>query len=483
MFARFFRWLFSWKTLRRALLSLVGLFTLIALLVTEENWRGKRAWENFKREWEAKGERFDLAAFMPKPVPDDQNFVMTPFFAPVREKERRMASGDWRDTNVLQSTLDIYGSVSNKRAPLFGNLKTGKLTDLLEWQKFYLGNTNFPSIPQPQTTAKDVLFALEKFGPVLKQLREVSHRPYAQFPLYQDKDPMLPLIHLSNLKSVASVLRLRATAFLADDQSEESLQDVKVILRLADSLKPEPFLISHLARLSVLEISVNPVWEGLARHQWSAPELLDLQRLLGSIELLADYEHIIRGERAGSNNILAWLRSGRRIPSGLLYQNQIRIDRFYQLRALPLVDAGLHRLYPGQCNQLTNLPEFRKKTLYNFLAPLLLPSIGGAVKTAHEQAVLDQAAVACALERYRLALGQYPETLDALIPQFIEKLPTDVVGGQPLRYRHTDDGQFVLYSVGWNEKDDGGVIAYDQGKTLILNDNRGDWVWRYPTNR
>src|SRR5947207_6195719 len=215
-FMRLFRWLFSWKTRRRVLLALVSLFTFIALLVTEENWRGKRAWENFKREWEAKGERFDLAAFMPKSVPDDQNFVMISVFAPLLERERRRATGNWKDTNVLQNALDVYGGENNKRAPSFGSLKTGKLTDLREWQKFYRANTNFPSAPQPQSAAKDVLLALDKFDPALKEMRDASRRAYAGFPLYQEKHPMFPVIHLSYLKSEASVLRLRAMAFLED---------------------------------------------------------------------------------------------------------------------------------------------------------------------------------------------------------------------------------------------------------------------------
>src|SRR5207245_1111118 len=127
----------------------------------------------------------------------------------------------------------------------------------------------FPSVSQPQGAAKDVLLALEKFGPVLAELREASRRPYAVFPLYQEKDTFLPLIHLTHLKSISSVVRLRATALLSDGQSPKALDDVKVNFRLADSLKPEPFLISHLVRLSILDISINSVWEGLARHQWS----------------------------------------------------------------------------------------------------------------------------------------------------------------------------------------------------------------------
>ncbi len=484
VFARFFRWLISWKTLRRALLTLVGLFTLIALLVTEENWRGKRAWEKFKREWESKGERFDLAAFMPKPVPDDQNFVITPFFAPLLARERSMAAGDRKQTNALPSTVDVYGGVNDKRAPAFGSLKSGRLTDLQEWQKFYHANTNFPSAPQPQSAAKDVLLALDRFGPVLTELRDASRRPYAVFPLYPEKDPSLPLIHLSNLKSIAPVLQLRATALLADGQSHEALQYVKVNFRLADSLKPEPFLISHLVRLSILEISVNAVWEGLTRHQWNEPDLMELQQLLGAIDLLTDYGHVIRAERAGGNTILAWMRRDRRVLSGWLYQNQIRIDRFYQLRALPLIDAGLHRVYPEQSSQLTNAPEFRKTTPYNLLAKLLIPAIGkSAAKTARAQAILDQAVVACALERFRVANGQYPVDLQRLDPSFIGKMPNDVINGQPLKYRRADDGQFMLYSVGWNRKDDGGVIAHTRENTPSPNDEQGDWVWRYPAGQ
>ena len=45
--------------------------------------------------------------------------------------------------------------------------------------------------------------------------------------------------------------------------------------------------------------------------------------------------------------------------------------------------------------------------------------------------------LACALERYRLANGQFPETLDALVPKFVAKLPTDVITGTPLKYRRS----------------------------------------------
>ena len=57
----------------------------------------------------------------------------------------------------------------------------------------------------------------------------------------------------------------------------------------------------------------------------------------------------------------------------------------------------------------------------------------------------------------------------------------------------------MLYSVGWNEKDDGGVVALktkgpasvenrpatasgdsDSTKVGTLDPDQGDWVWQYP---
>ena len=113
------------------------------------------------------------------------------------------------------------------------------------------------------------------------------------------------------------------------------------------------------------------------------------------------------------------------------------------------------------------------------LEKLMLPALGNAAKKfAHAQESVDLARTAIALERYRLAHEEYPKSLDALVPQFITKLPHDIINGQPLHYRRTSDGQFVLYSVGWNEPDDDGVVGFKTDGSVDIS--QGDWVWRYP---
>ena len=112
---------------------------------------------------------------------------------------------------------------------------------------------------------------------------------------------------------------------------------------------------------------------------------------------------------------------------------------------------------------------------HTIFASLLLPALGNiSVRAATGQTATDHAALACALERYRLANGNVPEKLDVLVPQFIAQLPNDPITGDPYKYRRTDNGQFVLYSVGWNEKDDGGTPG-----ERLYDSRDGDWIWDY----
>ena len=80
----------------------------------------------------------------------------------------------------------------------------------------------------------------------------------------------------------------------------------------------------------------------------------------------------------------------------------------------------------------------------------------------------------CGLERYRLAHGRYPETLDALVPAFLPKPLPDPMSGQPFHYRPTDDGWFLLYSVGENGRDDGGTFRRLEDGPIL------DWPWPVP---
>jgi hypothetical protein len=112
---------------------------------------------------------------------------------------------------------------------------------------------------------------------------------------------------------------------------------------------------------------------------------------------------------------------------------------------------------------------------YTVLTAMLAPSFNKAGQWVNKiQSTLQMALIACALERYHLAHGRFPETLDELTPRYIATVPNDLMSGQPFHYRRTEDGWFLLYSVGPNGRDDGGVFK-GAGK------EEKDWPWPVPS--
>lgn len=69
--------------------------------------------------------------------------------------------------------------------------------------------------------------------------------------------------------------------------------------------------------------------------------------------------------------------------------------------------------------------------------------------------LIAEEAIAC-IQAYRIEHGEYPESLHALLPDYMPELPVDPWTGETMVYRRTDEG-FTLYAVGANGVDDGGV--------------------------
>jgi hypothetical protein len=521
----FTRCFFCWRNFKRLLFGTACFATLVALFYAEEDWRGWHAWNKFKHEWEAKGEHFDFASVVPPPVPDDENFALTPVVASsylfILDKNGHRINP--QNTNVVnQLGMTIYGDDDWKNYPTNGCWAKRTKTDLNEWQRYYrlvATRTNvFPLPAEPQSPAADVLQALSKYDSVIEELREASRLPGSRFPLNYDTEcpAAILLPHLAALKKCSQVLQLRSLAELQNGQSEKALADVKLALQLTDKIRTEPFLISHLVRIAMVQIMLQPVWEGLSEHQWSEEQLVALDAELAKLDFLADYDFATRGERGCDIGIIEYFRHAQNIfhalvnltgegegsgyfdfgyamlahgPSGWFDQNELKICRFFARRYLSAVDSKERIFSPAAIRTADAAidPEFGRRNPYNMLGRLLMPALGSwARKCACAQSSVDLARTAIALERYRLVHGEFPESLDALAPQFIAKLPHDIIGGQPLHYRRDPpspgsgaaSGQFVLYSVGWNETDDGGEVGFKKDGSVDIN--QGDWVWRYP---
>jgi hypothetical protein len=101
---------------------------------------------------------------------------------------------------------------------------------------------------------------------------------------------------------------------------------------------------------------------------------------------------------------------------------------------------------------------------------------------AHAETLRRQTRTACALERFRANCGTYPRVLNQLLPEFLSILPHEVYSDAEMKYRLEPDGNYLLYSVGFDHKDDGG-ISVRRGTTGPASwREQPDWVWRLPWN-
>ena len=88
------------------------------------------------------------------------------------------------------------------------------------------------------------------------------------------------------------------------------------------------------------------------------------------------------------------------------------------------------------------------------------------------------------LYRYHREHKKWPATAAELIGPYLNEVPVDILTGQPLLFKIQDD-QPVIYSVGLDRDDDGGVDAQANGKSIDResvnpgprDDNfEGDWI-------
>jgi hypothetical protein len=268
------------------------------------------------------------------------------------------------------------------------------------------------------------------------------------------------------------------------------MHDLCRILEVPPSGKPIT-LIGAMIHVAVAGLYADTVADGLRMQAWRDPQLRALEQQLGEVRLASSLAETfidepmfsLRTMETSSREELTkllgeWGNSTKKVwllkhaPRGWLEQNMVVHARLgYQF--FSGLDVTNQTVSPRAIDEAGRALQRNsgRSSPYRFLTDAFMPNwVKAMQRFALNQTSVNEAAVACALERYRLAHGEYPETLNALTPQFISKLPHDVVGGQPLKYRRTDDKQFRLYSVGWNETDDGGL-------GVAGSVEKGDWTW------
>ncbi len=443
---------------------------LIVAFYAEENGRGARAWAQAKKQSAAAGLNFNPQTFLPAPVPDSENFTQT-------ESWKKWAATIGSDP---------------RHAPQSNLLEAVK--KLFEWKK--KNKTENWLLGELPPAPPDDLF--DGIDVELQQLHAAGERPACQYAIdYRNRFALgANAPHFLLSITLAQLTSFHALSALDNAQTDTAAKDLLICFRLAEGNIQNPTLISGTVALSEIQNALPALWKGIEKHEWSDSQLVEFQKQLGVFHCLRIYDRSVRGEIAliflprmddlEENRFhLPQVLFGQRmdkvfylVPAGWYDFARVKGVNAYRQFLTGIIDPEKDRFHPE--NSFTFDPAQGLACLNptNWLLDLLFGSINTLpLRFAEAQSRLDLARVACVLERYWLVNQKYPATLGELQPQFIDSVPHDVCTGEPLHYRVEADGNYALYSVGFNRTDDGGKVATRKDKWSPIDTQAGDWVW------
>lgn len=331
--------------------------------------------------------------------------------------------------------------------------------------------------------------ALTELRPALDLLHRGAAMPHSNFshdwgrPSY---DMLLP--ELADLRAAARWLALEARTQTERGDTQTALVAVRTIYGLARHLREDsPFLIGWLVACAIDGMGNQALEHALSTGRATEADLLPLLA-----EDAASYQNCfarsLRMEEAFGLSAFADLGDE---SSGLVSQEALGAVGSWSLphmlfRIFLLSDDArsyreimtrgqdaARKPFTQAKERWQELEQIGDRGGFGFLTRLLVPALGSAARTgARTDARRRLARTAVAMELARLRRGSQPESLATLVPEFLDVVPTDPFDDQPLRLV-SKDGTTVLYSIGENGTDDGGVRDPEYG-------NAGDLVFALP---
>jgi len=321
---------------------------------------------------------------------------------------------------------------------------------------------------------------IEKNKEIYELLEKATSMSKCRFPINYEKLPDLNLFHLSKLTTCACLLSVRATVEAKKENIEKSLNTCLANLKLAKSLSYEPLLISQIVRIRILEEKIIlPSIENILNKGSVSLELY--KKLLETIaeERECDITHLVlKGTACG---IIECFDRFRKNPAEVVSfffpdneQEKLRLEKVVEkylpfsetdeIFCLRTLEEMLILSKQPYCEIRQRLATMERDIQYilpedkNLITKISLsyPYFHFYVLEARLDALLGAAEIGIANRIYRQEHGEFVDSLSQLTPDILPVLPLDPFTGKDYIYGKKNKG-FIVYSVGHNMKDDGGI--------------------------
>ena len=336
-----------------------------------------------------------------------------------------------------------------------------------------VGDLEMPDDPRV-AFEPDTVAAMREFVQANAKVLDLLHKgagvPECYFSIYWSGFAT-NLPHLKDSRQAARVLAVKMCADIEDGTPHEAVQSALDGLALGKALTNEPTLICGLTGLAIDSIVLGTGTERLlSRTDPPNEDLATLQAAFSKAAEELSFRAAFIGEVAFQQDFYDRLRSGQPTvgPGGA---GQSPLLKPFLLLGGPYITANQKRglrLMLELIDAVTNpTPEnmsdahwvawqgqgsSKRYVFCRMMVPGLSRAIGQCEMT---RARLRAAAASCAAMRYRNDTGKWPESLETLVPAYLDKAPLDPFTGKPLLYK-VDEKGITVYSVGRNQIDEGG---------------------------
>ena len=309
------------------------------------------------------------------------------------------------------------------------------------------------------------------------------------------------LPYLRDLPTMASALSVDSRVALAGGDGERLPMNIRAQLDLSKHSGESRSIINQLTEIRIRENAFQDIEWAIRNFpdSFTASDLDSLKTLIAGIDNGGIYKIDMAVERNVFYDLAQRIFTDSGNGDGHICKETFRYRRFMEYKDTPATDTpiigrirvGFFRLFSSSRAEIvsaydeyfdridTRLERPRRdwngppaSDLYNInfsydetdgvhdLGLEILSSMTPVFHSIYTMADSinlrkDATIVAIALEQYRRTLGDWPGSLDELVPNFMDSIPADPFDDGPLKYQVGADGP-VIYSIGTDRNDDGG---------------------------
>ena len=440
------------KRLTRLAIIIVALGLIYAIAVAVSAAKLRQAYAAIEKA----GRPMDREDIIPAKIPDSENAAPLYESAILYLKAQPIETERWRNRlDPKKDLLEYLGELSVKF--LDGDLPPDKKDEFQQ------------------------LIRRDSVALAMSIVEQAVDRRSCRFDHDYDAGLNILLTNLGKMRNLSRILAAKGLLEARTGSPEKAWDKVPIQLKLADGLLNEPFIVSQLVRIRIIERAcrtIRELYEIAPPTEQQSRDIADLLEAYDSIQPLVrafDGERVLLDEWVFNLPKRRLLNEDDIIGSSLGFAKILKIyfkptflaDHAAYLRMSLEFTKWIERPYSSEETQI--LEKFEEENEHYPITSAMTPAMRRVKEILCEMlAELHITRTGLALLQYKQSKGTFPDTFEAL------KLsnPSDPFSNELLRYKPEGEG-FILYSIGPDLIDNDGNPKQ--------KDQKDDWdiVWKF----